>query len=111
MTFSFREWRDNRRARKRAQIVLNYILDQLERGVPVEDLFAYTVDTHVRWSQPNGVWFILIDERMKPGELVHLKHGRGDREESARIVELLDSECIGNVFAYSIRFDVETVES
>lgn len=103
---SFSDWRIERRARKRAREVFEFILDQIERGVPVEDMFAFTVDSHVLWSQPEGVWYIRTEERMKPGELVVLKQGRGGREENARIVGVLMSECVGNVSAYSVRFDV-----
>ena len=108
---TFSEWRNERLARKRAREVFEYILDQIERGVPVEDMFAFTVDTSVLWSQSEGVWYIRTEERMKPGELVALKQGRGGREENARIVGVLMSECVENVSAYSIRFDVDNVGS
>jgi hypothetical protein len=101
---SFSDWRIERRARKEARKLLGFILAELDKGVPVGDLFVYVVRRPVLWKQQGGFWYIELDDDLEPGQKLTLLSGRGGAKEDARVVERIgDGE-------YSVTFDVDGVE-
>lgn len=98
---SFREWRSERRARKEARMLFDFILAELDRGVSVKDLFVYNIEKPVLWDKEGGFWYVECDERLEPGQKIKLLSGRGGAEEEARIVAWLGNG--GD--AYSITYD------
>lgn len=98
---SFWEWRNERRARKEARALLEYILSELDRGVSTRDLFVYNIENSVLWNKENGFWYVECAERLDVGQKIKLLCGRGGAVEEARIVAWLGGD------AYSITYDLD----
>ena len=93
-----------RRARKEARALFDFILSELDRGVPPRDLFVYNIEQSVLWNKEGSFWYVECAERLEPGQKVKLLSGRGGAEEEARIVEWLGGD------EYSITYEMEWVD-
>ena len=98
---SFSDWRIERRARKEARKLLDFILAELDKGVSVEDLFVYNIEEPVLWKQKGGFWYVESEEHFTPTQKLYLLRGRGGAKEYARVVESIGND------EYSVTFDMD----
>ena len=98
---SFSDWRIERRARKQARELLAFILAELDKGVPIGDLFVYNIEKPVLWKQKEGFWYVESEDHFEPRQKLYLLCGRGGAKEYARVVEALGGD------EYSVTFDMD----
>jgi hypothetical protein len=65
----------------------------MDAGLPVSDFFVFYIEEAVEWDRSEQCWIVKVASMgelvLDAGMRVNLARGRGDAEESARILEVL----------------------
>jgi hypothetical protein len=88
----FAKWRQRRLQKRSADLVIEMLIQYLESGGDLDDLFVLSVVEPVEWDMKGQFWFVglkdeLDREIIKVDKKVSLSSGRGGAVEEAMVVE------------------------
>jgi len=86
-------WRRRRLERKIYKAIFVALEEHMDAGLPVSDFFVFYIEEAVEWDRSEQCWIVKVASMgelvLDAGMRVNLARGRGDAEESARILEVL----------------------
>jgi len=88
----FAKWQRRRQQKRSDKIVIEFLINHIENGGTLDDLFLLSVEEPVLWDQAGQYWFVKLNNEedwplAEPGRRLAFSSGRGGAEEEGIVAE------------------------